>query len=70
MQNGKRIDESTRICEHLAIANNTSKRRARICIALLFQPLMDCELREVFEFARVTVGICERVSKYVFNKLI
>jgi len=30
---------------------------------------MDFELREVFEFASVSVGVSEQVSKYVFNKL-
>ena len=30
---------------------------------------MDYELREIFEFASVSVGVCEQVSTYVFNKL-
>ena len=30
---------------------------------------MDFELRDIFEFAGVSVGVWEQVSKYVFNKL-
>ena len=39
-------------------------------MALLFQPLIDYEVREVFESASIAVGVREQVSKYEFNKLI
>ena len=46
----------------------SSKCRARISIALLFQLLMDFELRAIFKFVSGSVGVREQLPVNVFNK--
>ncbi len=69
MQIGKRIDESASNCDRQATATLILQTPCQNSNCLLFQLLMNYELREILKFPNADVGVRKQVTVDVSNKL-